>query len=432
MFKYFLVPVLLGLCAGQTHDYSTQVYNYVHLLERHYFFNTTSVVDFIPVRNISRPLNITIDMKLFAINDFDEVGGSMELAGALYMSWFDEVTNGSGFIDTNKPTFLVPNNKIWTPRLVLTNAIDDVSAVGDPAYMCRYNMLTQEVQWSVRVLIRGACSPDVTYYPFDRQSCVFTYVPWAYRDDEILLLSGSSIWDLLEYESNGVWEVLETGASASSVNSVSTLKLSLTVERKHLYFAFNIILPILVLCVLNTIVFWLPAESGERVGFSVTCFLSFVVLLNMVMDILPRSSSPISYLCYYLVVMMIFSGLVSVVVIFEMIIYHKPETSEVPQWLQKFVRIMTCRCCKCRSNNVSDVSSGEAGEVKDEDAGSGTKTINVAPAEEDGNVGEAEDLDDEITWPIVGRVLDRMFFVAFLGVEIFFTLLFIIPLANRV
>ena len=74
----------------------------------------------------------------------------------------------------------------------------------------------------------------------------------------------------------------------------------------------------------------------------------------------------------------------------------------------------------------------EAGKVKDEDAGSDTKTINVAPAEEDGNVGEAEDLDDEITWPIVGRVLDRMFFVAFLGVEIFFTLLFIIPLANRV
>ena len=426
--NFAVLAAVFGIYAvqGQDFTYSLQAYNYAYLLEL-YTLSNVSVVDFLPVVNHTTPLEITVDMKLNAINDFDEVGGSMELAGSLYMSWRDEVRNITGgkygFIYTGKQTMLVPNDKVWTPRLVLANAVDGVSAVGDPAYMCRYNMNTTDVIWNPRILIKGACSPDVTYYPFDRQSCVFTYIPWGYWSNEILLIANSSTWDLSLFEPNGVWEVVETKSEALIKDSTSNLKLSLVVERKPLYFAFNIILPVLVLCVLNTMVFWLPAESGERVGFSVTCFLSFVVLLNMVMGILPRSSSPISFLCFYLVAMMIFSGLVSTFVIIEMVIYHKPETEKVPQWLQKFMRVITCRSCRCRSNDVRDVKNNE-------NAVNGTNTVEVAPA--DGQMdGEENDEPEEITWPVVGRVLDRFFFCACLGLELFFSITFLLPLATR-
>ena len=436
-----------------------------------YKHENTSTVDVIPIK----PMNVTVDMVLYALNDYDEVAGNIELVGALKMSWTDYVAAADKHefsYNRSGTSFLVPHNKIWTPKLVLSNAVDDVSAVGDHSYMCRFHMDTYRVQWMPRVLIKGACSPDVTYYPFDRQSCVFTYIPWGYYSDEVLLFHRKGDWDLRSYEENGEWTLIETKTETFISSSTSKLTLSLTIERKPLYFAFNIILPILVLCGLNSMVFWLPAASGERVGFSVTCFLSFVVLLNLVFDILPRSSSPISYLCYYLVVMMAFSGLTTGIVIIEMNVFHNTEDSKVPEWLQILIKVITFRWRSiCRHNKVSDTSTKTSSvNLKKDSTRSTSSDDNNALAGSDhdksliivkskmkkeikmNNKGDlAIDLskkkdirkelqhsatedstkDSEITWLMVGHLLDKFFFCAFLGGEIFFSITFLLPLYFR-
>lgn len=439
MENLLLFLLILGYCSGRI-NYTEQVQNYVKLISL-YSVDNVSTVDFIPRNDLSQPLNVTVDMILHALNDFDEVAGNVELVGVLNMSWTDEIilaNNAPDFIyDVNKTSFVVPNNKIWTPRLVLSNAVDGVSAVGNPAYMCRFYMDTFLVEWAPRILIRGACSPDVTYYPFDRQSCVFTYIPWGFQRDEILLFNNRGSWDMSSYEENGEWSVIETKTETFVIDRTSNLKLSLTIERKPLYFAFNIILPVLVLCILNSMVFWLPAASGERVGFSITCFLSFVVLLNLVFDILPRSSSPISYLCYYLVVMMVFSGLVTAFVIIEMNAFHKPEDEKVPDWLQCLIKIVTFRwCCNCTHNNVSDVDSqttshgSHSNLVKDVKDKKLDKRVSQTSSEMKRPQSQPK-ARNEITWVMVGNLLDKLFFIAFLAGQIFFSVTFLLPLGFR-
>ena len=462
---FYVLMSLLSVCSGVTYNERTQ--QYVNLVSL-YSVDNVSTVDVIPILNVSSSMNVTVDMILYAINDFDEVAGNIELVGALNMSWQDDLAVINAFLFNNvevKTSFLVPYNKIWTPKLVLSNAVDDVSAVGDLSYMCRFHMDTYRVQWMPRVLIKGACSPDVTYYPFDRQSCVFTYIPWGYYSDEVLLLHREGDWDLSSYEENGEWTLIETKTETFISSSTSKLKLSLTIERKPLYFAFNIILPVLVLCCLNSMVFWLPAASGERVGFSVTCFLSFVVLLNLVFDILPRSSSPISYLCYYLVVMMVFSGMMTGFVIVEMNAFHKDEQDKVPTWLQAVVKFITFRwCCRCRHNEVSDTESqtSNAGLKKDSSTflddtehdkhtkqdllkriHSKMKILNaingISNQEEGGirsdrfetSVTNTANSVNEVTWVMVGNLLDKLFFAAFLGGQIFFSVTFLLPLGFR-
>ena len=485
------VVFLFGVCSGSSF-YSDQISNYVQLISLYSMANI-STVDFIPIYDLSNSMNVTVDMMLFALNDFDEVAGSIELVGALDMSWTDEIAaaNGGSFnTGVARRSFLVPYNKIWTPKLVLSNAVDGVSAVGDSAYMCRFYLDTFRVQWTPRVLIKAACSPDVTYYPFDRQSCSFTYLPWGYKSSEILLLHTAVEWNLGSYEANGEWSLIETKTETFLSSATSYLKLSLIIERKPLYFAFNIILPVLVLCSLNSMVFWLPAASGERVGFSVTCFLSFVVLLNMVFDILPRSSSPISYLCYYLVVMMVFSGLTTGFVIVEMNAFHRSEDDKVPSWLQTLVKIITFRwSCSCRHNEASDTESQNSsmtskdslngdsvknserhkltrkvstthpklknanelnGELK---RGSVSHEVNIDQMEQRGNstvksrksvrrevslcqIEQHENTDvktktQEITWDMIGNLLDKLFFIAFLGGQTFFSVTFLLPLGFR-
>ena len=65
---------------------------------------------------------------------------------------------------------------------------------------------------------------------------------------------------------------------------------------------------------------------------------------------------------------------------------------QVPNWLQKFVRVVSCMVCNCG------------------------KDKNTEP--------------EEIDWPAVGRLLDFFFFLAFLGAQSGFTVIFIIPIAT--
>ena len=487
---YFVATFCVNVCFCAV-NYTDQIQNYVDLISL-YSVNNISTKDFIPLSDLSSPMNVTVDMTMFALNDFNEIAGNVELTGVLQMSWRDEialantVSGFSGFTySVNRTSFLVPHHKIWTPKLVLSNSVDSISAIGDSAYMCRFHMDTYLVQWSPRMLIRGACSPDVTFYPFDRQSCVFTFVAWGYHSDEILLSNSKSSWDLSSYEENGEWKIVETKTETFVSGTTSNLRLSLTIERKPLYFAFNIILPILVLCILNSMVFWLPAASGERVGFSITCFLSFVVLLNLIFEILPRSSSPISYLCYYLVVMMVFSGLVTGFVICEMNAFHKSEEEKVPDWLQKIMNVLTChRCCKCRKNTVSDkqlqaenleqrnyfstngLSAGQTPhktenvnniapvmkraqtypneklqtvidnefvntDLTNENERNSTYDATVSRNMETPSSSDKAPYDHEVTWVMVGNFLDKLFFIAFLGGQIFFSATFLLPLGFR-
>lgn len=332
-----------------TVNYLYYVQNYVNLVSA-YNVDGYSTKDFPPVFNMSRAMVVTVNMFLYAINGFDEVAGNIEIVAALEMKWTDEmpIIQSITFRKDRREEFLVPYDMIWTPRLVLTNAIGDTSSIGDQSFLCRFNMINNTVTWKPRVVMSASCTPDVTYYPFDKQECKFIYTPWGFKHDEVRLQMVGSEWNMAEYDESGEWNIIDTTSEVGIQENRSQITFTLRMIRKPLYFAFNILLPILVLCLLNATVFLLPAESGERVGFSVTCFLSFMVLLNMIMDIMPRSSNPISFLCYYLVVMMSNSGAMTLVTILLMRVYHKPEKDKVPLWMQRAVTFLNCGCARLR------------------------------------------------------------------------------------
>ena len=348
------IIILFLLAVGSDTVYGAKTYishvqNYINLVSA-YIQSDYSVVDLPPSLNVNDAITIQTDISLYAINGFDEVAGNIELVAGLRMEWQDQMhqIHSISFDRSGKDSFMIPYDRIWTPKLILTNAIGETGEVGGSAFYCRYNMTTNRIVWKPRVLISGSCTPDVTYYPFDKQTCEFIYTAWEFTQDELVITTATDEWDTTDYGESGEWDISSTGTETFAASNKSYIKFSLTIIRKPLYFAFNILLPVLVLCLLNSTVFLLPAESGERVGFSVTCFLSFMVLLNMIMDIMPRSSNPISFLCYYLVVMMCNSGAMTLVTILLMRVYFKPEKSVVPKWLQRTVTFINCGCARLR------------------------------------------------------------------------------------
>ncbi|KAH3697948.1 hypothetical protein DPMN_085460 [Dreissena polymorpha] len=61
-------------------------------------------------------------------------------------------------------------------------------------------------------------------------------------------------------------------------------------KRKPTHVVINIITPLIVLITLNAWVFLLPERSGEKTGYAVSVFLSFMVFETIIQATLPVNS----------------------------------------------------------------------------------------------------------------------------------------------
>ena len=90
-------------------------------------------------------------------------------------------------------------------------------------------------------------------------------------------------------------------------------------------------LPILFLCILNVLVFFLPLESGERVSYAITVLLSIAVFMTIVSDTLPKTSEPLPLISYLLMISLIISSIIAVITIFNLRLFHKKSDTVVPK-----------------------------------------------------------------------------------------------------
>lgn len=203
------------------------------------------------------------------------------------------------------------------------------------------------------MIINAACTPDMTYYPFDKQSCTLTVTPWNRGITDLRLEPLTNEWNTANMEKSATWGVDTTSTEAyiGRNNTRYFVDFKITIKRKPLFLALVIVLPVLLLSFLTGFLFLLPAASGARVGFGITCFLSFIVLLQTIMSFMPEVSSPMSILCVYVILMLSFSVLLSIANVFLLRLHLNPSKDEVPPYFHIILEVITCkvwrRCPKC-------------------------------------------------------------------------------------
>ena len=67
----------------------------------------------------------------------------------------------------------------------------------------------------------------------------------------------------------------------------------LRIQRRALYFYFNLVLPCGIISAMALVVFTLPVECGEKMGLSVTIVLSLTVFMMVVAETVPRTSDAV-------------------------------------------------------------------------------------------------------------------------------------------
>ncbi|RWS26207.1 nicotinic acetylcholine receptor alpha 5 subunit-like protein [Leptotrombidium deliense] len=213
-------------------------------------------------------------------------------------------------------------------------------------YMQSRAMLSPDgkIFWPPPTKLRSTCPVDVTYFPFDDQTCIMKLGSWIYNGLQVDLYNRTSEVDLSNYVQNGEWDLLETQIIRNVVyfpccpEPFPDVKIVLVIRRKTLYYMYNIVLPCMMMSVLTLLVFCLPPDSGEKVSLGVTVLLAFSVFMLAISEKLPETSESIPLLGIYLTAVM---AITSISVIMTVIVlnfhYRGPIRKEMPEWLKNFL-----------------------------------------------------------------------------------------------
>ena len=181
--------------------------------------------------------------------------------------------------------------------------INDISVVSDEKVLMQVQM-SGDVIWTPSGIYTTHCDTDVTYYPFDTQKCDVIVTTWGYTAIELSLIIDSNPVRLSYYKENGEWRY-EGYTSYSSTNtregaSTPDVTFTLIFKRRPAFHVLNTLIPVFLLAILSALVFKLPADSGEKIGYTLTVLLAYAVYLTIISDNLPSSSKSTAILSKYL------------------------------------------------------------------------------------------------------------------------------------
>lgn len=188
------------------------------------------------------------------------------------------------------------------------------------------------------------------------------FSPNARPTSELALVSTSTTVSQNYFLGNGEWDLTDTSAYVSAASGVNNLAFWFTLKRKSKFVMTNVVLPIIFLAVLNILVFAIPADAGERIGFSVTMLLALAVFLTLVGDNVPKTSAPMPIFSSYLMAVLVLSLLICVAVIINLRFHHKGENSSPPKLCQDITGIVLCRICrrtKVADDKTMDMRKGD-------------------------------------------------------------------------
>lgn len=160
---------------------------------------------------------------------------------------------------------------------------------------------TGSIRWEPAGVFKTICSIDITYYPFDGQTCELIFGAWSYDTTKMNLTTSRSVVILDSYEGNGEWQLERTAVDRREFffeccrdQRFSNIVFTLHLRRRCPFYLVNVVFPgILTSALLLSVFFCIPSQ---KVHIGVAVLLSFRLFLLNVADNIPRTSDHVPLL----------------------------------------------------------------------------------------------------------------------------------------
>ncbi|KAK2160315.1 hypothetical protein LSH36_136g05020 [Paralvinella palmiformis] len=287
---------------------------YDDIIMKHYDKNVR------PTTNTSMSTIIRFGIRLAQIVDIDEVNQIMTLNLWADQRWTDPRFSWDVKAYNNISMLFVPAEKLWRPDIVLYNNADGEYAITEMGKAVIYP--NGNVSYSPPMQFKSSCEINVEYFPFDEQLCHLKFGPWTHdaskvdvvhiaRDPndspEQLFIKEGVILD--GYQQSAEWDLMEATAQENHVpypccpnEPYPDVTFYITLRRKHLYYVINLVIPCMSMNILTIVAFYLPSSSGEKIGITISVFLSLSLFQLVLFDLTPSSSLSLPLIGKYIMV----------------------------------------------------------------------------------------------------------------------------------
>lgn len=247
-----------------------------------------------PTFNGSEKTDIYYTFYIRSINSFIESTGKFSITGIVSIFWRDPRITWS----TSIPPYDVisstsfQTHEVWSPNFVLGNGFGQIRKLGADDNLVYYDS-SGDAEMHIGDLFETTCLSDMTLYPFDSQTCHLEIFPWSVDGSKIRFITPTSQISLQFYIMNSMWELDKTYTFASKRGSdFEQIIITFHFHRRALYHVVLSVIPLCVLSLIPFLLFLIPVESGERLGFSITSLLSLLLYQTAIASRLPESSLP--------------------------------------------------------------------------------------------------------------------------------------------
>lgn len=349
-------------------------------------------------------------LHLMTIDTLDIKSMTNSMTGWLTVDWTDTRLTWTVDATNTAEHFYALDTEIWKPELFIDNSKENLKILNDPYLQFKVDKAGL-VEWELPMIFQTHCEVDVTYYPFDVQICTVELTSWAYTKDELTL---TALYDEVKTEGlepHGEWDLVSTEVKTKDITETKAsgteqtypvIDFNIKLRRKPAYYITGIILPVILVAFLQILVFLLPVDSGEKIGFAITVLLALAVLLTLVTDSMPSSAIHISYLSIYLALTLILAVFCVFATVLVVRTHFIEESIPIPKWVRK---MMTCCCIPVSFWN-----------------GCCNKKSKVNPANNNDERFRFDSEDYVFSWKDVAAILDWFFFVMLLFVTSSLTL----------
>uniref|UniRef100_A0A3P8S979 Cholinergic receptor, nicotinic, alpha 4b n=1 Tax=Amphiprion percula TaxID=161767 RepID=A0A3P8S979_AMPPE len=416
-----------------------------------------------PVQNTTDTVLVHFGLSIAQLIDVDEKNQMMTTNVWVKQEWNDYKLRWNPEEYENVTSIRIPSEIIWRPDIVLYNNADGDFAV---THLTKAHLFYDgQIKWMPPAIYKSSCSIDVTFFPFDQQSCKMKFGSWTYDRAKIDLISMANDVDQMDYWESGEWVIVNAVGKYNTkkyeccTEIYADITYYFIIRRLPLFYTINLIIPCLLISCLTVLVFYLPSQCGEKITLCISVLLSLTVFLLLITEIIPSTSLVIPLIGEYLLFTMVFVTLSIIITVFVLNVHHRsPQTHGMPHWVRRVFLDMVPRVLfmkrppgtlpqraghRCRSHSFQycclhdDGLTGITGQVKKpalidqptetltaeatKDASTQQDTMipTISPAMQQAIEGvqyiadhlRAEDADFSVKedWKYVAMVIDRIF-----------------------
>lgn len=301
-----------------------------------------------PVQKYIDKLDVRLGLRLTAIADVDERNQILATNFWMRHVWYDGNLQWKPEDYGNITAVSIPAESIWRPDIVLYN-----NAEGNYQIVIMTKAMVHsdgKIIWEPPAIYKSYCEIDVEFFPFDQQKCDLKFGTWTYDGGQVLLRHIDQSdddpvvevgLDLSEYYVNGEWDLMSCRAEWHSniypccEDPYIDVTVNVVIRRKTLYFMINLIIPCVCIAALTSSVFYLPADSGEKVTLCISVLLSLTVFFLLLSDIIPPTSLVTPLMGKYLMFVLIMVSMSIALTIVQLNIHFRsPTTHTMPEWMR--------------------------------------------------------------------------------------------------